>query len=411
MPTQDEQQNYDTDTGLDSPEDNAEEVRTISFLTPRISSRLEALAEDIEKDLNIRTEFEILDEATMQMRIATRNLSDIYYNQTGALMHSINPEVNAVDLTGEEFADLLAEPFRKVASINSRLYAVPVMFSANAYIWLYNKQIYNDLELDPPETWDEFMENCQTIAEAGFIPITAPYQDNWRAQLILLADAYNILSVQPDFPARLTTNQMKYATTPIALRSFEKLAGAGRFFDGDYLSITSGESMRRLLDGEAAHFFHSFRSLDDSLDDGTPVTDVIGYFTQPGDDADDAGVTVWLPDGYFIYKNSPNIELAKEWFAYYLSRERLESANLGNTQLVLNLDNDHDNSKSGNLLAEFIRDKRYALAIEFLSPLKGLDSPSISLDVISGLFDPFTGAMAFDNDLEKQAIQLGLPGW
>ena len=52
-----------------------------------------------------------------------------------------------------------------------------------------------------------------------------------------------------------------------------------------------------------------------------------------------------------------------------------------------------------------------APALEFLSPIKGPSLEQITVAVGSGLNTAEEGASLYDQDVEKQAQQLGLPGW
>ena len=52
-----------------------------------------------------------------------------------------------------------------------------------------------------------------------------------------------------------------------------------------------------------------------------------------------------------------------------------------------------------------------APALEFLSPLKGPNLPQITSEVGGGMKSAKEGAAAYDQDVEKQAKQLGLKGW
>ena len=50
-------------------------------------------------------------------------------------------------------------------------------------------------------------------------------------------------------------------------------------------------------------------------------------------------------------------------------------------------------------------------ALEFFSPLKGPNLEQICVAVGSGQMTPQQAADNYDKDVEKQAKQLGLPGW
>ena len=52
-----------------------------------------------------------------------------------------------------------------------------------------------------------------------------------------------------------------------------------------------------------------------------------------------------------------------------------------------------------------------SLALEFLSPIKGPALEQITVEVGSGIRPAADGAALYDQDVQKQAQQLGLPGW
>ena len=52
-----------------------------------------------------------------------------------------------------------------------------------------------------------------------------------------------------------------------------------------------------------------------------------------------------------------------------------------------------------------------ALALEFLSPVKGPALEQITVEVGSGIRPAADGAALYDEDVKKQAQQLGLEGW
>lgn len=54
---------------------------------------------------------------------------------------------------------------------------------------------------------------------------------------------------------------------------------------------------------------------------------------------------------------------------------------------------------------------RNSPALEFLSPIKGPSLEQITVEVGSGIRAAADGAALYDEDVRKQAQQLGLPGW
>ncbi len=62
-------------------------------------------------------------------------------------------------------------------------------------------------------------------------------------------------------------------------------------------------------------------------------------------------------------------------------------------------------------LQKFYTDGNVTPALEFLSPIKGPNLEKITVEVGSGITSAADGAKRYDEDVKKQAQQLGLEGW
>src|SRR5690606_38064527 len=75
--------------------------------------------------------------------------------------------------------------------VDGGLYAVP--FDLGMVGFWYNKELFAQAGIDaPPTTWDEFLEDVQTLKDAGITPIAVGGQDKWPAHFYL---AYAILRI------------------------------------------------------------------------------------------------------------------------------------------------------------------------------------------------------------------------
>ena len=66
---------------------------------------------------------------------------------------------------------------------------------------------------------------------------------------------------------------------------------------------------------------------------------------------------------------------------------------------------------TADMLPYFETEGGTAAALEFLSPVKGPSLPQITVEVGSGIRSAADGAALYDQDVTKQAQQLGLEGW
>ena len=352
----------------------------------------------------------------VKTRLATGDMDDLSWYNSGSLFLALNPAKNFVDLTKEPFLANVIDSFKSVVSVGGKVYGVP-----NSTImgggWYYNKAIYAKLGLKVPKTWKDLIANLETIKKAGIVPVEASYKDSWTAQIVVLADNYNVLAKNPKWADDYTAHKAGFANTPAALRGFEKLAeiNAKGYLNKDASATTYDLAIKAFAEGKAAHYpMLSFATGQIAALNPANAAD-FGYFAQPGDDANSNGLTIWMPGALSIYQGSKNIDAAKKFLAYYLSAEGMAvnfaaqppegPAAVKGIKLPDNL------AVATKDMLPYIESGKTAPALEFLSPIKGPNLPQITVQTGLGLKPALDNAKEYDQDVAKQAKQLGLAGW
>jgi raffinose/stachyose/melibiose transport system substrate-binding protein len=110
-----------------------------------------------------------------------------------------------------------------------------------------------------------------------------------------------------------------------------------------------------------------------------------------------------------------NLEVAKDFLGFTVSSEAVDLLNANvppsGPYLIKGAELPDD------VLAPVLDIKAYidagnsAPALEFLSPVKGPNLEHLCVAVGTGQMTPEEAAVAYDEDVEKQAQQLGLEGW
>ena len=136
----------------------------------------------------------------------------------------------------------------------------------------------------------------------------------------------------------------------------------------------------------------------------------------PGDDAAKNGLTVWMPAGLYIPKTAEHPEEAKKFVAFVASvpgcDSQTKAGGATGPYMVKGCTLPKDVPPAvTDLLPYFEKEDRIAPALEFVSPIKGPSLEQITVEVGSGIRTPADGAALYDEDVKKQAQQLGLPGW
>ncbi|MFP3121757.1 ABC transporter substrate-binding protein [Ectobacillus funiculus] len=389
--------------------------------SPAAMEGYKAVAAKFEKKYHIKTEIETRPGGSegdnlIKTRLSTGDATDLIAYNSGSLMQALNPEKNFVDLTNEPYMDTILDTFKTAVTVNKKVYGVPVG-TFNSGGWFYNKKVYKELGLSIPKTWDELMANNEKIKAAGKTAVIGTYKDTWTSQVILLADNYNVLAESPSFPEDFTANKMKMATTPATLRSFEKLEEISKkgYMNKDFNATGYEAGLKMLAEGTGVQYpMISFalanlaKLYPDQIDD-------IGFFPQPGDSADKNGITAWAPGAIYINKASEHVDEAKKWAEFFVSPESqqlyMSKATPDGPPAIKDVKLPDNVYAAVKDMIPYFDEGKTAPALEFLSPLKGPNLPQITSEVGGGMKSAKEGAAAYDQDVEKQAKQLGLKGW
>lgn len=352
----------------------------------------------------------------VKTRLATGEMTDIFSYNSGSLLQALHPTETLVNLTGEAFLDQVVESYFPTVSQDGQIFGVPTGTATGGGI-LYNKVVYADLGLSVPTTWEAFAANNEKVKEAGLTPVIATFGDTWTSQLFVLADYYNVEQATPGFADDYTNNQAKYATIPAAMAGFAHIQEGYEkgWYQQDFATTKFEQGLGLLAQGQGAHYpMLTFAvgviqaMFPDQIND-------IGFFAVPGTDAAKNGATIWMAPGTYIPKTSEHIEEAKLFLAFIASVEGADVISSAvpptGPYLIKGASLPDDVLPSVKDTAAYIDAGKSGPALEFVSPIKGPALEQICVAVGSGQMTAEEGAATYDEDVKKQAQQLGLPGW
>ena len=378
---------------------------------------MEAVMELAEETLGITIEKVIVPEGEdldnwLKTNLASGSAPDIISYNTGAQLKSLNPSEYFADLSGYDFVGNLDDTFVEAASVDGKLYGVP-SGSSQAGAIFYNKAIYEEYGLEIPETWDEFIANCDVLKEAGETAIIGSYAEKWTTQLPLLADNYNVVAADPDFPAEFEAGDAKYATTPEALRSWEKLEQSAQYFNSDYMATSYDDGCDMIVNGDGAHWIMLTQAFSNIVDLYGDEVNNVGVFAMPGDDADTNGLTVWMPGALIANKNSENLDAVLRFLEFFVSTEALDTYTgaqaVNGPMCVKGYELPESTPEAIRVdLQKYFDEGNTALAMEFMCSVKGSNCPSICQELGSGQTTAEEAAAKYDDDCYKMAVQLGI---
>lgn len=127
-----------------------------------------------EQNPDIHVSMEQVPEAktVLQTRATQNELPDIFGCTTDTLYETMFDEGMIMDLTGQDFLNNVQESSLELSEHDGKNWRLP--YSLSAYGLYVRTDIFEEQGLELPTTWDELMDCCQKLQDAGISPFGLP---------------------------------------------------------------------------------------------------------------------------------------------------------------------------------------------------------------------------------------------
>lgn len=346
----------------------------------------------------------------LKTRMSSGDLPDFLTYNAGSKLSDLNPSRGFLDISDWDVVEKLDDAFLSSVTVDGAVYGIP-QSSTQAGAVVYYKPDYEELGLEVPHTWDDFVANCQALADAGKTPIYFTGGETWATQVLFLGDFYNVAAANPTFAEDYTAGTAKYADIPEATRSWTKYADLVDFLNADKSAATVTDGNFAIAAGEATHWIILTQQIPAILENAENPDD-IGVFGIPGDDPENHGMTVWEPNAWYVNKDSANIDAIHAFFDFYCSEEALdlyfETYGANGPSCIKGYELPESVCSAVRVdMQQYFDDGKVEPALEFQSPIKGTTCEQLTTAVGLGQMDGAEAAAAYDDDCKKSAVQLG----
>lgn len=208
-------------------------------------------------------------------------------------------------------------PVTKVGSTYSgKRYLLPI--TQHFVVFFYNRAVFQNLDLAPPASWDEFILVLDRLKKDGIIPIALGARERWPAQFWF--DYLLLRTAGPEYRQQLMEGKVKY--TDKEVREVYKLWGdllQKDFFNNNSNSLNWDEATNLLCSKQAAMTLMGTWAIQALIhkDCGLPEEKGFDFFVFPVIDKNIPEVAVGPVDGLVLTKGSANLEFAKKVLSYF----------------------------------------------------------------------------------------------
>lgn len=223
----------------------------------------------------------------------------------------------------------------------------------------YNKDIFAECGItEVPSTWDEFLDACAKIQDAGYQPIVMGDKDMYVMQFGLYQIACNeIYSQNAEYDNELRTGDTSFTdegTWDKVLEMYNELYDNGYIDASQTLGLGASQAIQEFIDGNAAMTFDGSFNVSALLAEGAAGAFERGYFPIPSESGDTYTATC-LGGGYSIYSGSKYIDECKAILDYWFDGEsELWDAYLATGKVIATYGNGADSIPNYELFAPFI---------------------------------------------------------
>ena len=246
---------------------------------------------------------------------------DIYFEWAGARLQSRYDEGFVADLTDAvdgELGTYFDDGAFNGMEIDGKTVMVPGNADVTTVMW-YNVDIFEELGLTPPTTWEELIEISQTIKDAGIVPIAIGNKDlwpvgNWSSHMVsrvIGEDSYHQMMTQ--------AIPMDSPEIVEALGYVADLAEAG-VVNESANAIDDNEGAQLFFQGQAA--MHPIGSwlVSWAIEEAPDLNfDYFNLPAMPGEGTQDSVIAV--ATGFIVNANSENIDTAVDFLTLFSSPE------------------------------------------------------------------------------------------
>lgn len=158
-------------------------------------------------------------------------------------MDSLTSFFEENDLVDKFPADLI-----DLVSKDGEIYSVPVNVHRGNVLW-YNKEVFDNLGLEAPTTFDEFFEVAETLKENGITPLALGDRESWTATHLFESILLGVLGAEEY--EKLWTGEVAF-DDPQVVESAEIFVKMLEFVNDDHSARNWQDAAQLVAEGDAA---------------------------------------------------------------------------------------------------------------------------------------------------------------
>lgn len=196
--------------------------------------------------------------------VASNDVPDFFVTEAGGAMEAIIKSGGIVNMEealktlGFNYDDIVSDGAKGgINVINGRpYYYLPTRYAISG-VW-YNKEIFEKYNLEHPETWEEFVDICETLKQNGIQPMACGGAGQWPVTRWIVLAMTRMLGHRAVIDASTLNNGVTFRDEGYveATKYAQDLFKAGYFGEG-WNSIDAATSINMFLSGQTGMIYYT----------------------------------------------------------------------------------------------------------------------------------------------------------
>lgn len=314
---------------------NAGEQLVLKFLhkwpQPQNMEYFEQIVKEFEeKHPNIKIEMEaVADEPIkdkLRIVMGSDDQPDVFFSWSGEFARKFVRVGSVLDITDafnsdSEWNNSIMKAGIEPFTFDGKVYGMP--FRINGKFFVYNTDLFERYNLKKPQTWQDFMDICETLKKAGITPIALGNQFPWAACHYLTT--FNQKLVPQDVRMKdynPKTGEFTHPGYVKALEYLKLLKDKGYFNDG--VNSTSHDMAHQLFyAGKAGMIYVELEEFAQVEENMSGRWDFFAMPAIPEGEGNQKFLT-GAPDGFMISAKTKHPQEAIEFLKFLVSKESAE---------------------------------------------------------------------------------------
>jgi ABC-type glycerol-3-phosphate transport system substrate-binding protein len=198
---------------------------------------------------------------------------------------------------------------------DQKVYGIPL--SINSAVIFYNKKLFAENGLQPPQTWEEFLQVCSALKQKGIIPIAQSGKASY-----LLSLTHSVIGVSAyggnEFVETLLKGETNFLDGKF-VESIKRMQQLAPYFPPDFVAIDDKDAQALFYTGKAAMYINGSYRLE-TFEKHNPDLPLDIIPALAGEKGGDTPIVNWVDGSYGVVKATKHPEEAKQFIEFLASQ-------------------------------------------------------------------------------------------